>query len=145
MIYEVGFDKWQWIPRRDLIGLVGVWLALPWTVKALTGGARRFHAFLGSTVVIMLQIVAGLTFYDPYPQSGQLTSERQSQVTQGAAQDWSAYGGTAAGQRFSQLEQINKNNVNQLEVAWTYHTGDLRNSDKDASEYTFEATPLKSQ
>lgn len=36
MIYEVGFDKWQWIPRGDLIGLIGFWLAMPWVVAPLT-------------------------------------------------------------------------------------------------------------
>jgi len=143
MIYEVGFDKWQWIPRGDVIGVIGLWLALPWTTKSLTRGARRFHGFLGSTVVIMVLMVVGLMFYDPYPQPGTITTSRQTAITQGAGEDWTAYGGTAAGQRFSQLKQINQKNVNQLEVAWTYHTGDLRNSDKDASEYTFEATPLK--
>lgn len=141
-IYEVGFDKWQWIPRGDVVGLLGLWLALPGITKSLTHGAKRFHGVLASTVVIMVCIVVGMMFYDPYPQSGELTSQRQSTVLQGADKDWTAYGGTPAGQRFSQLDQINQKNVNQLQVAWTYHTGDLRNSDKDATEYTFEVTPL---
>lgn len=27
IIYEVGFDKWQWIPRGDLFALIGLWLS----------------------------------------------------------------------------------------------------------------------
>lgn len=38
--------------------------------------------------------------------------------------DWSHYGGPEDGSRYSALTQINTDNVAQLEVAWTYHTGD---------------------
>lgn len=39
--------------------------------------------------------------------------------------DWSHYGGPEDGSRYSSLDQINKENVSQLSVAWTYQTGDL--------------------
>ena len=147
MIYEVGFDKWQWIPRGDLIGLIGVWLALPWVVRPLSkaqnpANPAKFHPFLGTTVIIMIAIVIGLMFYDPYPKEGNITNQRAPADTDVAGNDWTAYGGTNNGARFSSLKQITSDNVNNLEVAWTYHTGDLRDA-KDASEYTFEATPLK--
>jgi quinoprotein glucose dehydrogenase len=38
--------------------------------------------------------------------------------------DWSHYGGPQDGSRYSSLSQITKDNVAQLEVAWTYNTGD---------------------
>lgn len=38
--------------------------------------------------------------------------------------DWSHYGGPEDGSRYSALTQINTENVSQLEVAWTYNTGD---------------------
>ncbi|WP_053143241.1 membrane-bound PQQ-dependent dehydrogenase, glucose/quinate/shikimate family [Erwinia billingiae] len=147
MIYEVGFDKWQWIPRGDLIGLIGVWLALPWVVRPLSKAQNpanpvKFHPFLGTTVIIMIAIVIGLMFYDPYPKEGNITNQRAPADTDVAGNDWTAYGGTNNGARFSSLKQITSDNVSNLEVAWTYHTGDLRDA-KDASEYTFEATPLK--
>lgn len=142
MIWEVGFDKWQWIPRGDLFGVIGLWLAMPWVVKPLYQGQRRFHGLLGSTVAIMIVLVIGLCFYDPLPQAGTITNAREQNSEQGASADWTAYGGTADGLRFSALNQITKENVRNLEVAWTYHTGDLR-QDNDATEYTFEATPLK--
>jgi quinoprotein glucose dehydrogenase len=142
IIWEVGFDKWQWIPRGDLFGVIGLWLAMPWVVKPLYQGERRFHTFLGGTVIVMIVVVIGLCFYDPLPQAGTITNAREQTSERGAANDWTAYGGTTDGQRFSALNQITKDNVKNLEVAWTYHTGDLR-QDADASEYTFEATPLK--
>ena len=142
IIWEVGFDKWQWIPRGDIFGVIGLWLALPWTVRTLSHSERRFHPFLGATVAVMIAVVIGMCFYDPLPQEGTITNARAPSGTEVAGNDWSAYGGTTNGLRFSSLNQITKDNVKDLEVAWTYHTGDLRGND-DASEYTFEATPLK--
>ena len=142
IIWEAGFDKWQWIPRGDLFGVIGVWLALPWVVRPLYHAQRAFHPFLGTTVIVMIALVIGLCFYDPLPQAGTITNERAPADVDMAQNDWNAYGGTTNGLRFSALNQINKDNVKNLQVAWTYHTGDLRNAD-DASEYTFEATPLK--
>lgn len=38
--------------------------------------------------------------------------------------DWPVYRGNAAATQHSPLTQINRENVDQLEVAWTYRTGD---------------------
>lgn len=38
---------------------------------------------------------------------------------------WKTYGGNPESNRYSSLNQINKNNVNQLKTAWTYQTGDI--------------------
>ena len=39
--------------------------------------------------------------------------------------DWSTTGGAPGNTRYSTLDQINITNVNHLQVAWVYHTGDL--------------------
>ncbi|WP_122432232.1 membrane-bound PQQ-dependent dehydrogenase, glucose/quinate/shikimate family [Pseudomonas viridiflava] len=148
IVYEVGFDKWQWIPRGDLFALIGFWLAMPWVVRPLlrnqaAGSNRGFHPFLGGTVAVMALIVIALMFYDPYSVKGQIGTSAASRSTEVAGNEWVAYGGTQNGQRFSSLDQINPQTINKLSVAWEYHTGDLRDADKDAGEYTFEATPLK--
>ncbi|MDQ6705093.1 MAG: PQQ-binding-like beta-propeller repeat protein [Acidobacteriota bacterium] len=41
-----------------------------------------------------------------------------------AQSDWRTYGGNAASARYSTLTGINRRNVAQLKVAWTYDTGD---------------------
>jgi quinoprotein glucose dehydrogenase len=51
------------------------------------------------------------------------------------AADWLHYGNDAGGTRYSELAQITPDNVRDLEVAWTYRTGDLKAS--------MEVTPLK--
>jgi quinoprotein glucose dehydrogenase len=41
------------------------------------------------------------------------------------AADWRVTGGEPGNTRYSSLDQINRSNVAQLRLAWTYHTGDL--------------------
>ena len=52
------------------------------------------------------------------------------------AADWPNPGNDKGGTRYSTLEQINRDNVSKLKLAWTYHAGDA----KEGS--TIECTPL---
>ncbi|MCA9185252.1 MAG: pyrroloquinoline quinone-dependent dehydrogenase [Pirellulaceae bacterium] len=52
--------------------------------------------------------------------------------------DWRCVGQDRGCQRYSGLAQIHRDNVSQLRVAWTYHTGEL----KDRPGKTIECTPL---
>src|SRR5260370_42257779 len=52
-----------------------------------------------------------------------------------------AYGGDPGGQRFSPLASINNTNVQSLQVAWTYRTGDAYEP-RFGRPTAFEATPL---
>jgi quinoprotein glucose dehydrogenase len=56
--------------------------------------------------------------------------------------DWSNYGNDPGGMRFSSLTQINHDNVSQLKVAWTFHTGDISDGSRDRRRSGFEATPI---
>ncbi|HKC39682.1 MAG TPA: PQQ-binding-like beta-propeller repeat protein, partial [Gemmatimonadales bacterium] len=42
-----------------------------------------------------------------------------------ATDDWRVAGGDPGNSRYSALDQINRGNVAQLQLAWTYHSGDL--------------------
>jgi quinoprotein glucose dehydrogenase len=53
--------------------------------------------------------------------------------------EWSAYGHDAFGSRYSTLTQIDRKNVGNLAVAWTYRTGEM---DATQQPEKFEATPL---
>lgn len=48
------------------------------------------------------------------------------------AGDWAVYRGDAASTAYSSLDQINRETVGQLEVAWTYHTGDASAGNRSA-------------
>lgn len=60
----------------------------------------------------------------------------------GPTADWPVIGGSAAGQRFSPLQQITPDNVHRLEVAWVYHTGDVSAGTDRHGATAFQATPL---
>src|SRR6201996_1812386 len=55
---------------------------------------------------------------------------------------WPNYGNDAGGMRYSTAQQINRGNVAQLQVAWTYRTGALSVKTDMASKAAFEATPI---
>lgn len=55
---------------------------------------------------------------------------------------WPAYGGDPGGTRFSSAKQINKSNVMQLKVAWTFHTGALDVKTNLVHKAAFESTPI---
>ena len=46
---------------------------------------------------------------------------------EGAGADWATYLGHPSSNQYSTLDQINRENVSQLELAWTYMTGDSAN------------------
>ncbi len=58
------------------------------------------------------------------------------------ASDWGYYGGDTFGERYSNLDQINRQNVSRLEIAWIYRTGELGAGLASADKLTFEATPV---
>ncbi|MEO5600187.1 MAG: pyrroloquinoline quinone-dependent dehydrogenase [Cyclobacteriaceae bacterium] len=51
---------------------------------------------------------------------------------------WAVYRGDAGNTAYSSLDQINKDNVDQLEVAWTYHTGDAEKGNRS----TIQCNPI---
>ncbi len=59
------------------------------------------------------------------------------------AQEWSAYSGTQAGAKYSALAQVDRTNVQQLQVAWTYRTGELaRRGPELERQQSFQNTPI---
>jgi quinoprotein glucose dehydrogenase len=61
----------------------------------------------------------------------------------GAAVEWPSYGGDPGGSRYTPLDDIHAGNLSNLEVAWTYRTGDVSNGKGNFRETSaFELTPL---
>ncbi len=58
------------------------------------------------------------------------------------AQTWMHYGGDEGGSRFSALDQVNRDNVGNLELAWTYRTGAVDENPKLKMFIDFQATPI---
>jgi len=69
----------------------------------------RFHLFL-LLATLFLPIYAAETQQRHTPKTGY--------------REWKVYGGGTESIRYSNLDQINRNNVQKLAVAWTFDTGD---------------------
>ncbi len=52
------------------------------------------------------------------------TQSAQARQQSESPTEWSSYGGGPDGIRYSSLNQINRSNVTQLQVAWTYDSGE---------------------
>src|ERR1700724_1059764 len=55
---------------------------------------------------------------------------------------WPNYGNDAGGTRYSVARQIDRSNVAQLQVAWTYRTGAIDLQTDLVHKAAFEATPI---
>src|SRR4051812_7625072 len=58
-----------------------------------------------------------------------------------AQNEWRYVGGDAEGTRYSQLNQINRENVSKVGVAWTFHTGPHQLA-KSGNPPSIQCTPL---
>lgn len=155
-LWEVGFDWWPLAARGDVFFVIGLFLLSPWVARALARrdatGIGRTRAVLG--VVLAAFLLAAVFSWTREP--GRIEGiaplpDAPSNAAAAAAldsppppkDDWTAYGGTGFGQRYSALDQITPANVGQLEEAWHFRTGDVRGQPGDPEETTFEVTPLK--
>jgi quinoprotein glucose dehydrogenase len=150
-LWEVGFDWWALSARGSLFIVLGMLLLLPPMVRALhkpnVGWARYDGSsglLAGSLVIAALAGVYAM-FQSPHDVAGAFLDDRMaaSHEVDNTVPDgeWHAYGRTVAGDRYSPLTQITPQNVSNLKVAWTYHTGDIRGPN-DPGEATYEVTPL---
>jgi quinoprotein glucose dehydrogenase len=92
----------------------------------------KYRTVLSIALAIILALLSALNSFNSY----------QVKAFSNQADEWSAYGRDAGGSRYSPLAQINRDNVNQLKVAWEFHTGALQVKGQSAHKSAFEATPL---
>ncbi len=73
----------------------------------------------------------------------QVTAQtRGSRAREQGQADWPTYGRDAGGTRYSPLKQVDRTNVGQLKVAWTYRTGAAEVKAASAGNAAFESTPI---
>jgi len=59
-----------------------------------------------------------------------------------AQNDWLYYGGDQGGRHFSEASQINRGNVADLEVAWSFSSGDMANYGQEMIKTSTQSTPI---
>ncbi|MCW5714996.1 MAG: membrane-bound PQQ-dependent dehydrogenase, glucose/quinate/shikimate family [Bauldia sp.] len=144
-VIEVGFDWWQLAPRGGVLVVLGILLLLPFVARRfrVAGRSRGVAPLLLALVLCGGVAAASFLIGDPHDTEGELplaapaVAAETTTVDDG---DWAAYGRTTRGTRYSPLAAITPENVANLEVAWTFRTGDLNEPDSSAA---FQATPLE--
>ncbi len=71
-----------------------------------------------------------------------LDREKNKANELGKDQDWPAYGGNKAGNRYSTLSQINTGNVQQLQVAWTYNAAEDSTENNTGRAMEIQCQPI---
>lgn len=127
-IWDAGLDFWPLISRLLAFGVGATVIALSFPL--LRKAAGRTPAYLPSFLVAAILAVVSVAGFAgmmvPHPTvafSG--TPAPLTPVDPAKEQkNWEAYGNTNGGSRFAALDQITRDNVKDLTVAWTYRTGD---------------------
>lgn len=128
-LVEVGLDFWPLVSRVLVLAGVGVLVALTYPLLQRARGSRAMSrgafAVAGVLALGCVATVAGMFVPHPtVPGTGSplaLTPVAPAQEQK----DWAHYGNTAGGSRFAALDQITRDNITKLQVAWTYRTSDV--------------------
>ena len=144
-VWEVGFTFWPLNSRLLAITVGAVAVAISYPVLRRFEGRTPMRApSFAIAGVLAVGAVAGFAGmfvpHAPVAFKGAVP-DLFPEAEGAAASNWSAYGHDAANSRFVGLNQINRDNVNQLKVAWTYRTGDVAVSDGNGAED--QNTPLQ--
>jgi len=138
-MWESGTFYWALFPRLLVpFALAGSGLLLATSIRPT--GSRYLTASVGGLFSIGAIGFFALAFVphgvvSPIPGNPYLSAGPNA-----ASADWLAYGRTTAGTRYAPQTQINRGNVGNLELAWTYRTGEKPDLEKGAVDSN---TPLQ--
>ncbi len=127
-LWEGGFAFWPLVPRLFAPAVLGLFILLVIPV-APKGPLRNQSGLAVGALSAVCLAVLGLAVPATFTW-GQ--AEAPAQVT-GAAppaetvSDWRYYGRDPGGARYAPVDQINRENVEDLKVAWTFRTGERPN------------------
>ncbi|MBS0846773.1 membrane-bound PQQ-dependent dehydrogenase, glucose/quinate/shikimate family [Citrobacter sp. JGM124] len=126
-LYDAGMEFWPLVAR--LMVPAGLMLILLLTLPALRlrqgKTALRTPAYASSAVIVIGMVVTFWQMFVPHPTVDEGKPLAIEPIKPGTEHtEWSNYGNTPGGNRFVAQTQINRDNVKDLKVAWTYHTGD---------------------
>jgi len=143
-VSDAGWSFWPLFSRLFTFGVLALLAALLWPLLRAQQRAtplRKSSFSLAGVLAVLLLVSAGGMF-KTWNVIAPTEAVPVKPVAAGTAQqDWKHWGNTTHGDRFAALDQINKQNVNQLKVAWVAHTGDIPQSNGSGAED--QNTPLQ--
>lgn len=124
-LWEVGTAFWPLVPRLAPVLTLGLFALL--LLPRLSAGRVRAPAYAGAALVALVMVAGGASMFVPHGVIEGPAASRAATATPAPAEaaPWQHYGRTLAGTRFAPFTQITPANVDQLEVAWTFRTGEV--------------------
>jgi quinate dehydrogenase (quinone) len=123
-LWEAGLEFWPQVPRLVAPAVIAVFAFLLLPLFPSYKGRRSGPLAIAGLLVLGLAATAFYAF-TPHGVIRHELVEAGAPAVAAEVTDWRHYGRTAAGTRYAPIEQINKGNVADLEVAWTFRTGDV--------------------
>jgi quinate dehydrogenase (quinone) len=128
--WEVGLDFWQLVPRIVAPTVYAITVSVLISTRVV--GNLNFAARVTSyalAALLLVGIICGTIYaitphYIIAPPTIFSAPMAKSSNTRIDVDAWQYYGRTSKGTRFAPFDQINKDNVRQLKVAWIFRTGD---------------------
>lgn len=125
---EVGFNFWGLVPRLAIVLVLGIIAAL--ALRSLKPESKKASMTVAAIQAVVV-VIGAASVFTPH---GTITNDSNKgtdiinnvPVVSDAKSDknaWTYYGKDERSDRFAPYDQINKDNVNKLSVAWTYRTG----------------------
>ena len=137
--WDAGWEFWPLVSRLMVFAVLGLLVALGYAQLEAGKLVMNDYGRLGAAVsVVVLGLAIVATAVSAFSPKGVIAPEVTELPSLGSmeikASDWTDWGQGPAGQRFAAVEQISRNNVDKLAVAWTARTGDVPQSTGSGAE-----------
>ena len=136
-VSDAGWDFWPLFSRLFTFAVLAFLCAIVWPfLRAANHTAPNKAPAFGVAALLAVAMLVSLGWMfkpqtlvaanEPVPVKPVAPGEQQK--------NWEHWGNTTHGDRFAALDQINKQNVSSLKVAWVAHTGDIPQSNGSGAE-----------
>ncbi|MCE0489190.1 glucose/quinate/shikimate family membrane-bound PQQ-dependent dehydrogenase [Pantoea sp. Mb-10] len=126
--YDAGFVFWPLVSRLMVPAGLMMLAFLTWPALRKREGKASLAkvSYALSALIAVGMVVTLVQMFQPHPTVA-FTGKPLPLIPVDKSkpqQDWSSYGRTPEGDRFAAIDQITRDNVKELQVAWTFRTGD---------------------
>lgn len=142
-LIDVGWQFWPLFSRLTVLGGFAMLVALIYPTLIYFDQNKKSSCGYGvaGIIAVLLIISVGLMFTEHNAVYQPISITKNSVSSYDSPTDWRQYANTTKGTRFSGADQITKDNVKDLDVAWTFHTGYIPESNGSGAED--QNTPLQ--
>ncbi len=131
-LFDAGLVFWPLVSRLMVPTGLMILAFLTWPALRKREGKASLAkiSYVLSAVLAVGMVVTFVQMFQPHPTVA-ATGEQLPLIPVDKAKqqkDWDNYGNTPEGSRFVALDQITRDNVKDLQVAWTFRTGDIPDS-----------------